>query len=191
MATCARILREKFPEIDEEMFSYINGKVVWLLDIVVVKFDKVSLKVGLDFLWLKNDLLPDISHLNWFNRFNHFKIIVITTCHWLAWTNCSVTRSVENWCPSFHPKMSNWWFYLNDGIAIMLSFFVLNYLVFWWSSWKHHRTIFRPIFPHRMLIWLFEWQLEYGCDFWTIKIEIARCKIAAAGCQLSPAFSQC
>ncbi len=50
MATCARILREKFPEIDEEMFSYINGKVVWLLDIVVVKFDKVSLKVGLDFL---------------------------------------------------------------------------------------------------------------------------------------------
>jgi hypothetical protein len=40
MATCAGILREKFPQIDEEMFSYINGKVVSLLVINVVKFEK-------------------------------------------------------------------------------------------------------------------------------------------------------
>jgi hypothetical protein len=39
MATCAGILREKFPQIDEEMFSYINGKVVSLLVINVVKFE--------------------------------------------------------------------------------------------------------------------------------------------------------
>ena len=37
--TCAGIIREKFPQIDDEMFSYINGNVVLLLFIIVVKFD--------------------------------------------------------------------------------------------------------------------------------------------------------
>ena len=38
-STCAGIIREKFPQIDEEMFNYINGTVVLLSFIILAKFD--------------------------------------------------------------------------------------------------------------------------------------------------------
>ena len=37
-ATCAGILRETFPQIDEEMFSYINGKIDLFSAIIVEEF---------------------------------------------------------------------------------------------------------------------------------------------------------
>ena len=36
MATCAEVVREKFPGIDEEMFSYVNGEMGNMLNLVVV-----------------------------------------------------------------------------------------------------------------------------------------------------------